>query len=161
MVKLNLPNDPSHDDSLMDNLRGLSVLFQSRSSAEDFAADLETWTQVEEMDELKELVEQEREHFHENNFIQSILSEQADVNSSNEEEPNCEPADIADLDVTVICSSLVDLQQLLKKLRVTAAAEYLEKARNEVFHACRMAKCKPAKANRQTFIDAFLKPVAK
>jgi len=66
----------------------LSVLFQSRSSAEDFSADLETWTQVEEMDELKELVEQERECFHENDFIQSILSEQADVNSSNEEEPN-------------------------------------------------------------------------
>jgi len=63
--------------------------------------------------------------------------------------------------VSVICSSLVDLQQLLVKLRVTAAAEYLEKARNEVFRACRMAKHKPAKANRWTFIDAFLKPAAK
>jgi len=64
MAKLNLPNDPSHDDSLMDDLHRLSVLFQSRSSAENSAADLETWTQVKEMDELKELVEQEREHFH-------------------------------------------------------------------------------------------------
>ena len=83
------------------------------------------------------------------------------MSTHDDEEPNCEPADIADLDVTVICSSLVDLQQLLEKRRVTAAAEYVEKARNEVFCACRMAKHKPAKANRQTFIDAFPKPAAK
>ena len=157
LTKLSLPKDTSLDDSIMESVHALSLLHQSKSSAEAFAAELETWTQIEETDEFKELMNQEKEEsISEDTFILAICTKK-ECNSPDEKIDE-EPASIAALDVADICGSLIDLQQLLEKHGVTAAAEYLEKARNEMFHASRMAQCKPDVNAQQTLMDAFLKP---
>jgi len=99
---------------------------------------------------LKEMFKQE--HVNEDTVIQAILTKKEHVNSSDEESDK-EPANIAPLDVTGICSSLIDLQ----KHGVTAAAEYLEKARHGMFCASRMAQRESASnASQQTLMDSFL-----
>ena len=148
-----MPEDMSSDTDLMANVHRLTPLHQA-CSLHDLAAELECWTQIEEMNDFVEMVNQEKEEsISQGTFIQALHTK-IDVFSSNEEMEDVLPVRIiSDLDVTDICGSLIDLQQLL--------AKSLEKARHEMMHASRMAQHKPAAiTSSQTLIDAFLKPAA-
>jgi len=64
---------------------------------------------------------------------------------------------VLDLDVTGICSSLVEVQQLLEQHGVSAAAECIERGRNLLLRASWNAQKKVPARSRQTTLDAFLK----
>ena len=79
----------------------------------------------------------------------------SDAEASDEEiedEINSDRKTIHDLEVSEICCSLVEVQQLLEQHRVTDAAVYIERGRNLIMRA----RCNTKKLTHQTTIDAFL-----
>jgi hypothetical protein len=81
---------------------------------------LETWTQIEETGDFMNLKNQEiEETISEEAFIASLTRRDAEQpDSSDNSEPSNEEGEtksILDLDVTGLCSSLVEVQQLLEQ----------------------------------------------
>lgn len=155
--QLSLPDDC--DD---DTIRGLMDLVSSNSDDKQLRKNIETWMVIEETDDFIQLeMEEKASSVSEEAFIQSVLTSYPDSDSSNEEMEDCinnEMKSIKDLDVTEICCTLVEIQQLLEQHGVPAAADAIEHGRNLMMRASWTAR-RPVVPERtcQTLMDVFLK----
>ena len=156
--KLSIPDDElNQNDALEESVMSLVSMFSSSASRQHFAEALETWTELEETDDYKEMLEQEQCKHSENLYVESLIAEIIEENDSDEEEElQCT---ITSIDTTKMCNDLAECQQILESQGILLAAEYLEKARWELLHCTRNAQTKSfANKSRQTFMDAYLKP---
>jgi hypothetical protein len=129
-----------------DDLRVLLEL-NLNCTKETLAEELETWTQIEETSDFINLKNQDiEETISEEAIIASLTRRDAkQPDSSDNSEPSDEEGEmksILDLDVTGLCSSLVEVQQLLEQHGVSAAAECIEQGRNLLYRTCWNAKYK-------------------
>ena len=139
LSRLSLPDNPSSNDNLIANIHGFADLHQM-CSLDNLAVELEIWTQIEHTSDFVELVNQEKqESISKDACIEALHTETDSCSSDKEMEDELPGRTISELDVMGICSSLIDLQQLLEQHGVSAAAESVEKAGHDMMHASRMA----------------------
>jgi prophage tail gpP-like protein len=122
--------------------------------------------EIEETEEFKEMVQQEKEEcFNEVEIVQQILTGSSRVTmdlpeEEEEEEIIDEQVDTEDVDVVRICSTLIEIQEALEDARYTAAAQYVETARQELLRASQKRKGDSVKQSQQTLMDAYLLPAS-
>ena len=160
LSQLSLPNNASSDDDLTASICGL-VELSKNCNKEDLAEELEAWTQIEDTSDFIQMEMQEKEEvISKEAFIASLTNIESETSDEDiKEEIKAEMKSIHDLDVIGICSSLVEVQQLLEQHRVTAAAECIKRGRNLIMRASWNAQkpAVPANAARQMTLDMFLK----
>ena len=109
---LELENDRSKDDALMDSVHGTLDLFHVSKSPDDFINNLNTWVEIEETEEFKEMIQQEKEEcFNEYYIIQQILTKTSGITK---DLPDKEEKKIIDEQVKALEVDIVHVRNLLR-----------------------------------------------
>ena len=167
---MKLPSEPV-TDALEQSIYGTVSLCMAGGTRETFVASLETWVEIEETEEVKEMFEQDISKAFNDSFSGELLTKTMDLDDSDDEQEQPQHNPTSDvllqpwsnstldvLDLSDISNSLIKLQQQLEQNGNLGAADFIDMARNELLKVIKRCQAEAATApKRQAFMDAYLK----